>query len=217
MAKLYDKDGNEVEAFTQEELKAKQDEAIETYLKENPDKGGDLTKLQTELADAKKKLEDFEKAGNGNDAQKQRLIQEKKDAENTLATTVAKLQKDMDDFKGGILNGAKETALKNLTKGDKELQAKIELRAANLTGYPDTAEGVAQKLADAFVLATGTKPAHGFMDSVTSSGGKGTGNLEKGGAGVETDGSKQIRTGLGITDQTEAKYGKIADEILANK
>lgn len=202
MAKLFDADGKEVEAFTAEELEAKKNEALEAYKAANPDKSDALAKLEADLKAANDKIA----AGEGDEGQKRRLKQEKEDAEKALADGLASLKKEFDEYKGSVVGGAKESILAKLTGGDKDLRAKIELKANNLTGYPDTPEGVAAKLQDAYVLATGNKPTPSMMDGMTGAGGRGEGAGKDGDKGGMTENGKVMANALGIKEDTVKKY-----------
>jgi hypothetical protein len=209
MAKLYDIDGNEVEAFTPEELKAKQDEAVAEHLKNNPDKSAELDKLRTELADATKKLE--EAAKGGNDQQKARLRSEKEAAEAALKDVTDKLSGEINALKETFTAGTKNKIMNALTKGDKDLQAKIDLKYNSLmkTGdYPSTEEGIAQALSEAATLVTGSKPTPNFMDNISGAGDRGA-TQKPGEAKVETPNAKAMRNVLGITDKDAEKYGGV--------
>lgn len=207
MAKLFDAQGNEVEAFTPEELKTKNQEAIAEHLKNNPDKSAEVTKLQSDLADAKKKLEDAEKGGMNED-QKKRLKEAKEEAEGKLAETVTTLTKEISDLKETFTGGIKSKGLKALAGGDADKQAKIELKYASLmkTGdYKNDEAGIMQALTEAATLVTGTKPAPGFLDNISGMGDRGAEQNNKGDV-AETDNSKEMRKALGITDANATKY-----------
>lgn len=212
MAKLFDKDGNEVEAFTPEELKAKQKEAVDEYIKENPVKQEDYNKLKTDLETATTKLKEFEEGGGNDDAQKKRLKDAKEAAEKALADGLTGIRKEMDDFKNNFITGHKTKVLDKLSKGDPELKKKIELE------YDQYSEGkkapaneieVTERLTKAFTLATGNKPAPNFMDGAAGAGTRGDG--KNGGSGdtkePESENAKAQRKALGITDADVEKFG----------
>lgn len=207
MAKLFDADGKEVEAFTADELKAKQDEAIAEYTKNNPDKSGELKKLQDDLAEANRKLKEAEDGGMS-EGQKQRLKKEKEDAENKLSETVTNLTKEIADLKEGMTSGIKAKALKALSKGDKDVAEKINLKFASLmkTGdYKNDEEGVTRAMSEAATLVTGSKPAPNFMDGMSSAGDRGANQNNKE-VVPETENSKAMRQAFGIKDSDAAKY-----------
>lgn len=205
MAKLFDADGKEVEAFTADELEAKKTEALEEYKAANPDKSSELAKLQDDL----KKATDALAVSGGDEGQKRRLKEEKEAAETALTTGLANLKKEFDDYKGSVVGGVKETILSKLTGGDKDLRAKIEFKANSLTGYPETPEGIAAKLQDAYTLATGNKPTPSMMDGMASGGAKGDGGAGPKSSG-ETENSKAIGTALGVNPESVKKYDDAA-------
>lgn len=211
MAKLFDKDGNEVEAFTPEELEAKKKEALDEYIKNNPSKAGEFEKLQKDLETATNKLKEMEEGGGNDDAQKKRLKDEKKAAEDALKTGLEGFRKEMDEFKNNFISGHKNKVLEKLSKGDPELKKKIEFE------YDQYSEGkkapaneieIQERLTKAFTLATGNKPAPNFMDGAAGAGQRGEGH--NGGSGnakePESDNSKNMRKAFGITDKDVEKF-----------
>lgn len=208
MAKYFDKDGKEVEAFTQEELDAQKAQALEEYKKANPDKNDEIAALQQKL----KETEEREKNGGGDDAQKKRLKDEKEDIKKELTQKIDDLTKAFDEYRNGITTSAKETILGKLVGADKDLRAKVELKMNNLTGYPDTPEGTAQKIQDAYTMATGTRPTPSMMDGITGAGNRGEGAGTGGNKGGMTENGKAIANVLGIKEETVKKY---SDEDIA--
>jgi hypothetical protein len=204
MAKFFDKDGKEIEAFTQEELDAQKAQALEEYKKANPDKSDEIARLTEELRIATEKAA----GGAGDEAQKRRLKQEKEDAEKALDEKVAALKKEFDEYKNGITSSAKETILGKLVGADKDLRAKVELKMNNLTGYPDTPEGTAQKIQDAYTMATGTRPTPSMMDGITSAGGRGEGSGNDGNKGGMTENGKLMAKAIGVSDDSIKKYSE---------
>ena len=209
MAKLYDVDGNEVEAYTADELKSKQEEAVAEHLKNNPDKSAELEKSKKDLEDATKKIEELGKGGN--DQQKARLKADKEEAEKALKDMTDKLTGEINTLKETFTAGTKNKVLTALTKGDKELTEKIDLKYKSLmkTGdYTNDEAGITQALTEAATLVTGAKPAPGFMDGISSAGDKGLPqrNTSK---GPETENAKAMRSVLGISDKDAEKYSGI--------
>lgn len=213
MAKLFDKDGNEVEAYTQAELDAKKKEALDEYIKNNPSKAAELDKLTKDLEAANAKIKEFE-GGNGggdDDAQKKRLKDAKTAAEEALKTATEGFRKEMDEFKTSFLNGHKTKVLDKLSKGDPELKKKIEFEFDQYSEgkkAPTSEVELTERLTKAFTIATGNKPIPNFMDSMSGAGTRGDG--KNGGSGSaqepESENSKAMRKALGITDQDVEKF-----------
>lgn len=206
MAKLYDINGNEVEAFTPDELKTKQEEAVAEHLKNNPDKSAELTKLQAELEDAKSKLVEANKGGN--DQQKARLKEAKEVAEAALKSVTDKFTGEISALKESLFAGTKGKVMKAISKGDKDLEAKLDLKYQSLmkTGeYKNDEAGITQALTDAATLVTGSRVAPNFMDNISGAGERGA--TQKNGASVpESDNAKAMRNAFGISDKDAAKY-----------
>lgn len=209
MAKLYDVDGNEVEAFTADELKTKQEEAVAEHLKNNPDKSAELDKAKKDLEEAEKKIKELGEGGN--DQQKARLKADKEAAQNALKEVTDKLTGEINTLKETFTAGTKNKVLTALTKGDKDLQEKIDLKYKSLmkTGdYTNDEVGITQALTEAATLVTGAKPAPGFMDGMTSAGDKGL-PQKNSSKGPETENAKAMRSVLGISDKDAEKYGSV--------
>jgi len=211
MAKLFDVDGNEVEAFTQEELKAKQEEAIAEHLKNNPDKSAEVAKLKADLDAATKKIKESEEGGGASDQQKARLKAAKEEAENALKSTVEKFSSEVNALKETITSATKNKVMKALSKGDKDLEAKLELKYKSLmkTGdYDHSEEGITKALTEAATIVSGAAPAPNFMDNISGAGDRGA--VQKNGAAKpETENAKAMRNVLGISDKDAEKYAGV--------
>lgn len=204
MAKLFDANGNEVEAFTPEELEAKQQEALDAYLKEHPDQSDALTKAQTDLEAATAKLKELGEKDD-KDPQKQRLIKERDEALDAVEEVKTTLTKEISDLKTNIFGGAKEKILSKLAAGDAELRKKIETEYDGFAGEAANEQQIQERLTKAYTLAKGVPPAPNFMDSMGSAAPRGV-DQNHGVQTQETDNSKAMRKAFGITDQDAAKH-----------
>jgi len=209
MAKFFDANGKEVEAFTTEELEAKRREAVDEYLKSNPDKSAEVTKLQADLAEATRKLEEAQ--GSGNEDQKKRLKEGKESAEAALKEVTEKFTAEIQSLKDTMVSGTKTKIINALSKGDRDLAAKIELKYSSLmkTGdYKLDEAGITQAMSEAATLVTGSRPAPGFLDNMSGAGEKGS-PQKPGEARPESENAKAMRNVFGITDQAAEKYSGI--------
>lgn len=198
MAKLYDADGNEVEALTPEEFEAKKGE-IETSLRaEAATKEADFQKQITDLG-AK-----LEEAGL-TDGQKKRLKEDKEAAEKLLEQVKSETAKQIGDLEAKIFSGQKSKLISGVAK-DEDTRGKIAAKVDTLmkTGeYANDEEGIARAVTDAATLINGARPAPGFLDGISGAGERGQG-FARGGNGEESESSKAQRKLLGISDE-EAK------------
>lgn len=193
MAKLYDADGNEVEAFTADELKT------------HPE----MVKLQTALTEAEKKAAEGGK--DMSEGQKNRLKQEAEAAKVALETFKTDMEKKMSDFQNSVFSGLKTKALNAFSKGDKETGEKISLKYESLmkTGeYTNDEVGITKAMADAATLVSGSRPAPSLMNNITSAGDRGESNLVSRGKEA-TEGEQALRKPLGITEEDVKKYGPL--------
>lgn len=209
--KFFDKDGNEVEAFTQEDLDAKTAEAVDEYKEANPGNDDELKKANNELAVAQAKLKEFEDSdeggdGKNKDGQKARLIKERDDAIKERDEALKSSQDGINALNQKINGNTKNRIVSQLAGDDEELRAKIEAEYDNFAGDPEDDVEIQERLEKSYTLATGSKPSPEFMDGTTSPHGKGDESKKVSEAG-ETQNSKNIRNVFGITDQDVEKYG----------
>lgn len=211
MAKLFDANGNEVEAYTEDELKAKQDEAVQNYLKENPDKSDELKTAQDALAVANNKLKEFEEGKGGGEEtedqkkQKERLKTERDEALAAVEEVTKTLTKEISDLKTNFIGGNKSKVLSKLAGGDAELLKKLETEYDGFAGEANTEEEIVARASKAFTIVKGTAPAPNFMDGMSNGTDRGV-DQQHGTATQETDNAKNMRKVFGITDQDAEKY-----------
>lgn len=204
MAKLFDADGKEVEAFTPEELEVKKKEALDEYLKEHPDQSAEMQTAKTALEEAQKKLKDLE--GSGNDEQKKRLIAERDEAEKKLKETTEGLVTEMKNLKDSFFGSAKEKIIKKLAGDDVELRKKIELEYDGFAGEAKNETEIQERLTKAYTIVNGTAPAPNFMEGMGHAGKRGV-DQNHNSAQPESENSKNMRKALGISDEQVKKYG----------
>lgn len=204
MAKYFDENGNEVEAFSKDELEAKKKEHLEAYLKDNPGDAEKAKQLQADLDAANKKLKDLEGAG-GSEGQKKRLIEERDAANKKLEEFQGTVTKQISELKDSFFGSAKKKILDKLAGTDAQLRAKIELEYDGFKGEPKNDVEIQERLTRAFTLATGAAPKPGFMDGMAGGGNRGT-DVKPGVAAQETDNAKAMRKVFGISDADATKH-----------
>lgn len=197
MGKFYDADGNEVEAFSTDELKT------------HPE----VAKLQQDLLEAQNKIKESENGGM-NENQKKRLKQDAEDAKTALETFKKETEEKFSSLQNNLTSTIKGKALATLSKGNKDASEKIDLKFQSLmkTGeYTNDETGITKAMADAATLVNGARPAPSFLNNLTGAGDRGDGGKIPGADGsTESEGAKAMRGPLGITDADIKKYeGKI--------
>lgn len=178
--KAFDKDGNEIDVFSQEELDAK--------LKEISDKAATDRAEADAKAAADKAAAD---AAAGGDEGEQ----------------VPAWAKGLMDSVASLRTNHTQTFVEKVTNGlDADKRKLVEAKFAGLSGYDETAEGLARKAEDAYLLATGEKFNAGTvnMSNLISSGGGRTVIGDK----VVTEADKEIQAALGITPADVEKFAK---------
>lgn len=204
MGKYFDEQGNEVEAFTEDEMTTKNKEAIDEYIEKNPDKSEELENAKKELEEAQGKLKEAED-GDGDDGQKKRLKEAAISAKGELDVITEKFSKEMKELKDGILSGHKITLLEKLSGGDKEIEKKIEFEADKYSGDPANEIELAERLKNAATIVNAEKPIPGFIDGLLGSGERG--DIQKHKVdGPESPNSKEMRGVLGISDEDVKEF-----------
>jgi hypothetical protein len=159
---ISDSLGADIEVFTAEELQQKQNEAIEQFKKDNPDKAEELKQAQEELEKLKGKDMNFANLR----AQKEAAEKKVEDILKGVDDKIATVKKEVLE---GVMKDHYNDTLKTLSGGDKELQDKIELQYKRIADTASTKEEITKKLQDAEILATGGRS--NFDNSAFSSGG----------------------------------------------
>src|SRR3990167_94619 len=166
-------DGTEIEVFSAEELEAQKQEAIEQYKLDNPDKTEELTALQAEVEKLKSK-----------DISITELRKQKNQAESKIDEIVKgvdeKVAKVKQEVMQGVMQDHYNDTIKALAGDDEEIKKKIEHEyKTTLSGVsPVTKEEMANKLRNAYLLASKPAELDALNSSVISSGGVGRLNIK---------------------------------------
>lgn len=209
MAKLFDKDGNEVEALTEEEQKEFKEKAIEEFKSANPDIVN-VDKIKSDLETAQKELEDLKEANKDKDKNlggARKSIEEKeKEIEN--------LKKQMTDAVTGIkkfvVDRSVSDLIKRVSKGDEELAKKIKHHFdKTLSGMAqETDEEIATKINAALKLSDAPASSPETINSDIAGSGNGGGGH---GGGNENKPSSELAAfaakHFGISAEDWKKYG----------
>src|SRR3990167_11545420 len=112
MQKVKLEDGTEIDTYTEEELQAQKDEAIEQFKAENPDKSAELAELQEKLRVAD---EELAKKGDG-DRNFANLRKAKEEAEKKLTDFDSKLEEKVNQAKREVIEGVNQDYLQDNLK-----------------------------------------------------------------------------------------------------
>ena len=206
---IKDNDGNEIEVFTQEEIEAKQQEALEAFKAENPDKSAELAELQEKLRETEEKLAKADDKTTNIGA----LRKAREDAEKKLTDFDAKLEEKINTVKREVIEGVNKDFyadnIKALSGDDTELQKKIEHEYnTTLKGViPSSKAEISEKLNKAYILAGGEKDYDALSSSVISSGGVGRLNIKSTSQKLSPE-EKAIGANFGLNKADFDKYGK---------
>jgi len=193
MPTLYDKDGNEVEAYTKEEFESEKTK----ILQENPE----VKTLKQDLETAKKELEGFK----DKDLNFANLKQAKEETEKK----VSDLENKITEFQTSSVKSLENEVFNQLSNGDADLKAKLEAEYKTFRGEPKTKEEIlAQAQKAMFIVKPPVVP--GAFDAFSSSNGgrsNAGGTVNKDGVYVPNEAVKTVGGKMGITDDDFKKYG----------
>lgn len=184
--KIKTEDGQEIEAFTPEEVNAQKEAAAAEAKKEAEEKA---KKLEDELAGYKDKDLNFGRM-------KETFEQKTKDLE-------SKLQAVQDSTKSNM----EAEVFEVLSNGDKDLKAKLEAEYKNFRGEPTTKEEITIQARKALAIIKPPVTPGAFDNFHNVGGGRAPGgnSQEK----VEfSDTLKKAASNFGITEDDIKKYGK---------
>jgi len=111
-----------------------------------------------------------------------------------------KITKVKDELRGDTL----VKAIKRVVGDDKDLQVKVKFHYDRIKGEPANEEEIMERVEEAYLLATGTKPKGGFSSEAFRTGG-GAAPKGGGGAGKLSEEGKEVGEKLGIDEETLKK------------
>jgi hypothetical protein len=198
MAKLYDKSGNAVEAFTQEEVNAQI--AEHPTVKEAQQK---VTEAEAKVADLTKKLE--EAAGSDKNQNFAALRDAKDKAEKDLAEMKANLVTGLDAVNKRLNDAELRSTFIQIAGGDEELAKKIQTEYESIVKADDTDEVKREKMGKAYKIAAGLSASPSVFNRVLGSAG-----APPSGGGTPTYSPELVNLGarFGLTPEDFAKFGK---------
>ena len=195
--------GEEIDTFTQEELEAKQAEALESYKSENPDKTEELTALQEELRVANDKLGKVDDKNVNFVALRKAKEDAEKKVDEILKGVDGKIEQVKKEVLEGVMQDHKQDTLKSLSGGDAELEKKIEFHYKRLGDVASTKQEISKKLNDAWVLAT-AKESDGMTANIYGSGNVGRVNINNTSPKFSAE-EKELGSKFGLTDKDFGK------------
>lgn len=180
MAKLFDENGNEVEALTLEEVKAANEKALADYKKTEEDK----KKADDDAVAAAKAAEDAARAA-------------AQDPNAELGSRLTKIEQENRQLKI-------ERLADKFAGNDPEKRAAFVQKFDRLTGYEESDAGLVERATDASKLAFGENPTIDIGAVAGTGGGRSIGDKEY----TPTEGDKAVQEALNISAEDIAKYGK---------
>jgi len=195
MGKFFDEKGEEVEAFSQEELDAKIQEQADTAAAAAKQK---IEDEQKEAADAKKVADDAAAAA---------APPAKEGGGPTVTEQLAALTEQINNMQKQGVTDKFQGAVSAFNIDDKEVRENVEKKFEKLAaaGYENTVEGIAQRAKDAYVLVTGQQPDEGIsVGDFAAAGGKGMDTKKV----AETEADQKLQVSLGITPAMKALADK---------
>lgn len=207
-------DGNEIEVFTEAEVKAREEAATNA-------KAADAARLADEKAALERQIEDLKASGTlDKDEQVKRLrskIEEKEKSINDLSAKVDSFVKASEEEKKKSFENSKKAALDSMAGGDADLRKRIEFEFENYRAHDTTPEGIKERLEKAYVLAGGQgRATPGALDTGFSFSARGipaTSNPNDG----WTENAKKLAGALGVTEDGIKKVEEFKKARAAGK
>ena len=197
-------DGTEIEVFTQEELEAQKEAAIEEYKNENPDKSEEIEALKKEIEEKEEAFnsakEELEKLGK-KDFNFKKLREQNKNQETELEKLKTEMSDKLEAAITNLANDKKSDIISSLVGDDEELKKKVEFHYNRIKDEAKTKEEIMAKVNDAYFLATRQEPPVG---NYVSAAGAGNTKVKEEVSAKE----KELGNALGITEEDREKYNK---------
>jgi len=210
MTELYDAEHNKVEgALTPEEVEEKLKTEVEKAKTEastqvdtiKSDYEKQIKEKDDKIEEQRIKMEDYGKKDfNWKQAQDviETLKKEKAEIERKMDEKITKVK---DELRGDTL----VKAIKRVAGDDKDLQVKVKYHYDRIKGEPANEDEIMERVEEAYLLATGSKPRGGFSsDAFRTGGGAGPKGGETGGK-VSEEGS-EVGEKLGVDKETQKKH-----------
>lgn len=204
---VADDEGEYVKAegiMTQEQLDEKLEE-FKTQKTEETEKTA--TEHKEELKKLTDKITELEEDDGGDPKKKDNLVRlrkAKETAEEILKKVDEKYKGEIDGIKKEIKDGKVNSAIKRIVGDDSELQEKVKLHYDNFKGEPKDIKEVKERIENAYILATGSKPVSSLNSDIIGTGKGGFPRTEIKGK-VSTDGASVAKK-LGISDEELKKH-----------
>lgn len=189
--KVKNEKGEEIEVFTEEEVKAREAAAAAAAGSSSPE----LKKANEDKAAIQKELEELRASGGGGDNHEQQ-VKRLKDRLDQKDKDIADLNKKFDDqAKAGVekvVNGG----LKDLARGDSELEKRLRYEFENYRPHDTSDAGIKERLEKANMIVRGSMPKPGFMDGGSGAGTRGAGGGPTGGGQQALEGNAALIGGV---------------------
>lgn len=207
---LFTADGKEVEgAMTTEEVKTQLEEklaeaektrteGVETLTKAHGEKTTELQGKIDELTETMEKLGD-------KDQNFAKLRKKKEENEEILKKVDEKYQGEIAGIRAEVREEKLNTAINAIVGEDKEVAEKVKLHYGNFKGEPKDRKEMIERIQNAYILATGSKPESLLNSDIIKSGGGSPPNLKDKGGKVSEDG-KAVAEKMGISEEELKKH-----------
>ena len=179
---LFDENGNAVEAMLPEEVEKKLDEIRQGAIEEaNQLRQEEIDNLTSQMTEKEKLLVEKEeelskeKSKDKNLAGQRQIIGDKNVAIEKLQTEIDALKTTLATEITTIKSQGQTRVIEDMIAGvagnNKELADKIRLHYNSFAGVPENEEKIKERIANSYVLATGTRSTNPLSSSILSSAG----------------------------------------------
>lgn len=190
--KIKNEDGTETEVFTAEEVQAQATAQVTSAVEAaKTEAAAQLQVKEAELAKLKEKEMNFGQV---------------KKSEEDKAKEVEKLQSEITNLKGVVVDNFKNDLIKRYAGTDAELAKKIEAEYKTFTGEAVTNDEIALRMERAAKLVGVQAPSSAANNAFGSVGGRGQGNLGQEAIVIAPE-VKAVGAKMGLTEADYKKYG----------
>jgi len=217
MAEFFDEQGNKVEAYTPEEIEAKlEEERLAAIEEANAAREEEINNLVQQLEEKEAALQQLQEAlakeqnKEKNLGAQRKIIENKENEIESLKKELEALKQESQTKFTELEQKTKENTvnayLDKISNGDKDLKAKIKFFYDNFKGEPQNEQEIAERVKNAYILATGGQSSIRIAgDVISSASGTPQPKLEIPEGKINPD-LIPLAHQMGITDQDLKKY-----------
>ena len=197
MPEKIEKDGVEIDVFTAEEVAAREAAAVDAIKAEH------ATVLATKEAELKKVSYDLSKLGE-KDHNFSVLRSQKEELEKQIKESGEQANIKIEEVRNSLIKDVVDEMVVNFAGGDEELKKKIEFHYNRLPEKPTIKAEISKKMAEAYLLATGSTVKPDPLNRALPTGGGRMPNIN---STPLTPEQVELGKKMGVTEEDIKKHG----------